>query len=79
MLELGRSNTEVSGMSSIKRSATESTGPLSRLEFGRKVLKREAEAIESLADRIGQEYLAAVDLILGCTGSVSSCSIRGAP
>jgi arabinose-5-phosphate isomerase len=40
------------------------------LETARTVLRVEAEAIRSLADSVGDDVIAAVDLIAGCTGRV---------
>jgi arabinose-5-phosphate isomerase len=40
------------------------------LENGREVIRREAEAIAQLADRLDENFTAAVELILKCTGRV---------
>ncbi|MCU0961010.1 MAG: KpsF/GutQ family sugar-phosphate isomerase [Pirellulaceae bacterium] len=44
--------------------------PFERLRFGRDVIRAEAEALEGLADRLGDDFGRAVDLLLNCLGSV---------
>ena len=44
--------------------------PTRLLILARQVLATEAEAIHSLKDRLGADFLRAVDLILGCRGRV---------
>ena len=45
------------------------------LEVGRSALRQEAEAILTLADRLGPEFEAAIDMILACQGRVIACGV----
>lgn len=45
--------------------------PAERLDYARQVLRSEAAALETVADRIGDSFLQAVDLILNCPGRVA--------
>ncbi|MFA7268605.1 MAG: KpsF/GutQ family sugar-phosphate isomerase [Sterolibacterium sp.] len=45
------------------------------LEMARRVLQIEANAVAVLGDRLGDEFLRAVDMILGCHGRVIVCGI----
>jgi arabinose-5-phosphate isomerase len=47
----------------------------SHRQVGREVVRREAEALASLADRIGPEFDHAADRILACAGRVILCGI----
>ena len=40
------------------------------LDFARSVLKMESEAIEGLVERIGSDFQAAVETLLGCRGLI---------
>jgi arabinose-5-phosphate isomerase len=59
----------------LERNAPEGNGPLvdavDRLNYARRVLCGEAAAVELAADRLGDTFLAAVDLLLGCPGRVA--------
>jgi arabinose-5-phosphate isomerase len=46
-------------------------GPMDRLAYARKVIRTEANALGLVADRLGESFLAAVDLIFQCTGRVA--------
>ncbi len=39
-------------------------------EVGRRVIQAESEAVAALVDRIGPEFIEAVDLIFNCNGRV---------
>jgi len=45
------------------------------IERARRVLKIEAEAIQALADRLGPEFVQALDLLLACPGKVAVTGI----
>jgi arabinose-5-phosphate isomerase len=49
--------------------------PESAREVGRDVVRREAEAVAALADRLGPEFDAAVERILSCPGRVILCGM----
>lgn len=44
-------------------------------DLGRDVIRREADALAAFADRLGDEFDAAVDRVLACTGRVILCGI----
>ncbi len=44
--------------------------PFEQLSYARRIVRMEAQALESVADRIGIEFTCAVDLVVGCRGSV---------
>jgi arabinose-5-phosphate isomerase len=46
-----------------------------RLDYARQVIRGEAAALELVAQRLGNSFLAAVDLIYGCTGRVAVTGI----
>ncbi|AIE85802.1 KpsF/GutQ family protein [Fimbriimonas ginsengisoli Gsoil 348] len=43
--------------------------------MGRRVLRQEAEAVQTLADQLGDSFSEAVEWVLGCTGRVLTCGI----
>ncbi|MBC8063462.1 MAG: KpsF/GutQ family sugar-phosphate isomerase [Chlorobia bacterium] len=45
------------------------------LEVGRGALRQEAAAILALADKLGAEFEAAIDMILACPGRVITCGV----
>jgi len=45
------------------------------LERARAVLRTEAQAIERLAERLGESFVRAVELICGCEGKVVTCGV----
>jgi arabinose-5-phosphate isomerase len=58
-----------------KRPARLAVDPARTLALARNVLATEANAITALSVRIGQSFVAAVDLILNCNGRVVVCGI----
>src|SRR5271167_2968212 len=58
----------------VPANSVEKHGPLGdaadRLAYARQVLRGEAAALELAADRLGDPFLAAVDLLLACPGRV---------
>ncbi len=42
-----------------------------RLDYARQIIRGEAQALNLVADRLGQAFLEAVDLVLNCTGRVA--------
>lgn len=44
--------------------------PFEQLRYGREIIEQESRALAELARRIGPEFIEAVELILGCRGSV---------
>jgi arabinose-5-phosphate isomerase len=46
-------------------------GPLDRLAYARKVIRTEANALGLVADRLGNSFLTAVDLIFQCPGRIA--------
>jgi len=46
-------------------------GPPDRLAYARKVIRTEAHALGLVADRLGESFLTAVDLIFQCTGRIA--------
>jgi len=45
------------------------------IEMGRRVLQIEADAVAALSERLGEDFLRAVELILACRGRVIVCGI----
>ncbi len=61
-------------------SQTGTPGGASRLpprpiEMARRVLQIEADAVAALSERLGEDFLRAVELILGCRGRIIVCGI----
>ena len=49
--------------------------PQRPIEMARRVLQIEADAVAALSERLGEDFLNAVELILGCRGRVIVCGI----
>jgi arabinose-5-phosphate isomerase len=45
------------------------------LEAGQRVLRQEADAVNALADKLGQEFAQAVEAILACQGRTVTCGV----
>lgn len=54
-------------MARVRQPASQ-TGAGGDLEFARQVLRLEAQAIEAVCQRLGESFVRAVDLVLGCSG-----------
>jgi len=52
-----------------------SGNPPRPIEMARRVLQIEAQAVSALGERLGEDFLRAVDLILGCRGRVIVCGL----
>ena len=62
-------------MSQTGRPSGASRLPPRPIEMARRVLQIEADAVAALGDRLGDEFLSAVDMILACHGRVIVCGI----
>jgi len=45
------------------------------IEVGRRALLQESEAIRALAEKLGSEFLQAVEMVLACSGRVITCGV----
>ena len=45
------------------------------IEVGRRALLQESEAISALAEKLGNEFLQAVEMVLACSGRVITCGV----
>src|SRR5688500_14627264 len=52
------------------RTALNLAGADDRLEYGREILRAEAQALEQVADRLDASFLQAVDILYRCPGRV---------
>lgn len=51
------------------------TGQLNVLDIAKRALSAEAAAVQNLSERIGSDFMAAVDLILACKGRLVVCGM----
>jgi arabinose-5-phosphate isomerase len=65
----------VSQLASTGASSISAVAAQEHLAFAADVLRREAEAIQSLIDRLDGHFLGAVEQVLNCAGSVIVCGI----